>query len=229
MNSEIKAKISASTKATYAKKLAEGYVMPKANDMAASHAKIRVAWERKNAAGYKHPNPEASRANLVKAHAALRGKPMAAAQRVAIGDALRGRKQPPEYVEKNRLGHIGIPCSENAKEAVRKRGRSPENLAHLQRIYDKNKHISRLNIALYKMLRESEIEFEAEYPVGGYHVDAYAPNTSTAYEADGFYWHRRTDAQIARDNNRDRYLISRGFVADVVRLTEDDLNPWTSK
>ena len=46
------------------------------------------------------------------------GQVVDAEARERIASKLRGRKQPTELVEKNRQGHIGIPCSEAAKAKI---------------------------------------------------------------------------------------------------------------
>jgi very-short-patch-repair endonuclease len=59
--------------------------------------------------------------------------------------------------------------------------------------------------------------FEQEYRIGRYSIDFYLPETSTALEVDGAYWHRDTQ----RDSRKAAFLVNHGI--KVVRVKEHDI------
>lgn len=112
---------------------------------------------------------------------------------------------------------------------------------------DKDVHVggpTDLELALYAMLEEYDIEFTPEWTVPGlpYRIDAFAPSVLArsgmvgsgmvrrgevrqgeariGFEADG-PWH---DAK--HDRRRDRLILETGHIDKIVRLTYKDLKPW---
>lgn len=82
-----------------------------------------------------------------------------------------------------------------------------------------------LEEALYRMLEEDGLRFEKEYPVAGYYLDAFVPETGIGYEADGYPTHFTAQGR-KRDENRDARIIATGRVTRILRFTKRDLEPW---
>jgi len=109
---------------------------------------------------------------------------------------------------------------------------------------DKHVHVdgpTSLEEALYAMLEEYEIEYQAEYNVQGYRVDAFAPEveggwngpgkikgdkkgTQVAFEADGPM--HFTARGRKRDEGRDKNILASGKVDTIVRLDKQQLMRW---
>lgn len=83
-----------------------------------------------------------------------------------------------------------------------------------------------LELALYAMLEEEGVQFMKEWTVPGcgYRLDAYDPETKTAYEADGPT--HDTAKGRKRDRERDAYLLRTPYVDKIIRLKTRDLRSW---
>lgn len=142
--------------------------------------------------------------------------------------ALRGRKNGPRSAETKRkisLAHKGMkPSPETIQkmcEAGRRRyERDPMFYVRFAAASKKAIGPTKLERALYRLLDGAGLEFTPEVVRGAYRVDAYVPSRNLIFEADGPWGHNPR-----KDAARDRYLI-RGGVAAVVRLTEQDLQPF---
>lgn len=73
---------------------------------------------------------------------------------------------------------------------------------------------------LYALLEGAGFKVERQRRFGRYVVDAWLPEQSLVFEADGMFWYHHQDAE--REACRDSYLIDHGAVA-VVHLTDEDL------
>ena len=82
---------------------------------------------------------------------------------------------------------------------------------------------------LYHELEKQRIPFMKQQPIDGFYVvDALVPGARIVIEVDGDYWHRQTDPNIARrDQKKTKYLESRGYI--VFRFTESELKADVSK
>jgi very-short-patch-repair endonuclease len=76
---------------------------------------------------------------------------------------------------------------------------------------------------LYAELEEQRIPFMKQQPIDGlYVVDALVPGAKIVIEADGDYWHRSTDPDIVkRDQKKTKYLQARGYI--VYRFSESEI------
>jgi len=82
---------------------------------------------------------------------------------------------------------------------------------------------------LYNELEKHRIPFMKQQPIDGLYVaDALVPGAKIIIEVDGDYWHRTTDLNIVkRDQKKTKYLESRGYI--VFRFTESELKADAQK
>lgn len=131
----------------------------------------------------------------------------------------------PDFREKQRLGRIGSKKPESfgpmisahaiARWAAYTSERKAEILANAWA--SQTKTVSSLERIVYAVLKELEIEFLPQEPIGPYFVDIYLPDTNVVIECDGFYWHSKPEA-VVFDKRRDSYMRNHGY--KMLRLPE---------
>lgn len=148
--------------------------------------------------------------------------------RLKASQALLGRKQSLEHIEKKRLKSFGNRSrtgyitsletrlkmsaawkpSENRGHAIRKVWAS-RKIEERRRITGPAILASRitkptsLEKAVADLLDTLEIRYEQEKQIGSYFVDFYLPSRKVVIEVDGHYWHNlpgRSEADVKRDN-----------------------------
>lgn len=121
-----------------------------------------------------------------------------------------------------------LSCSRCGKQFYRKNShiqatenfcsRKCSNIYHLDQFSVRGQaRPSSLEVILYQELDRLGIEYRAQAPIAGFVVDALLPETATAIEVDGAYWHSLPE-NIERDRRKDAGLRERGL--RVVRISE---------
>ncbi len=171
-------------------------------------------------------------------------------RRKKIGDAHRGKKRPPEIMEKLRLANVGRKHTEKQKLAQSRNlmgrklpmaqakehielMRTPEYRERARqntlRSYSEGKHKGKhpkYNTAIERKMAawliENNIPFEQQFVFGNRFVcDFRIGNRGILIETDGDYWHRRKDV-MARDRSKNAYISACGWT--LLRFWETDIN-----
>jgi len=72
------------------------------------------------------------------------------------------------------------------------------------------KSFTNIEVILYKVLDELLVQYEKQYPIHYWIVDAFIPESNLIIQADGEYWHNKKDVK-QRDDSSNKYLEKCGF------------------
>lgn len=87
--------------------------------------------------------------------------------------------------------------------------------------YHRFKGESSIETIVRKYLESSNVEYNSQVQFGRFTVDFLIPSKKLIIEADGKYWHSKSDIVKERDERKNKYLNSLGY--KLVRLKEDDI------
>lgn len=148
-------------------------------------------------------------------HSEVTKKKMSAAARDYLATE-EGYNQRSESMRGRRMGESAKQhMKESALKRWSKRGDDWERQMNHLRSIQSPTHIEEILVSLVLFEFPTIVR---EQKFGKYRVDAYLPEYHLAFEADGVYWHKDTEA----DKTRDAYLLKEHSLT-VVRFTEREL------
>lgn len=161
---------------------------------------------------------------IAKVSAALRGKkkgPYSPEHCAAISAAKKGRPQTEAHREANRVARTGARASAEAKAKL-SAARYREWESGRRNVNQSNKYTS-LAQALHCHLSSFGVDATPEVRFGRFTVDLYDSANHVAYEADGEYWHNKTESvRPGYHARRDAYLSEKCGLR-VVRFTDKEI------
>ena len=86
-----------------------------------------------------------------------------------------------------------------------------------------------LELALRRMLSEAGFDFDEQYRIGHYVVDAFDHDTGIAWEANGEPWHTWNEERKPGYYQRRSEYLKRSGVTAIIDLTQEDLCPWITR
>jgi very-short-patch-repair endonuclease len=134
---------------------------------------------------------------------------------------------------KRKCNQDSIYCSNLCRYSVTQ---NPEYLAKMRK-KQAGHRINKLERAGYDLLKSIGVDFEEQYIISNFVVDAFIPSYNIVVQFDGDYWHGNTDKfpvltdwQIRRkelDKKQDAFILSKGW--SVIRVWEYDFHSTNGK